>query len=89
MAEPGQRPEPIAKLSNYLMVVASCSRCRTSITMTFSDVAQQQRLSCDSCGLSWGFNLDGAALSTTDQGFRVLEDTIRDFGAWVEVRPYP
>lgn len=88
-AEPGQRPEPIAKLSNYLMVAASCSRCRTSIRMTFSEVAQQQRLSCENCGLSFGFNFDDEVLSTTDRGFRALEDTIRDFEAWVEVRPYP
>jgi hypothetical protein len=57
--------------------------------MTFFDVVQQQRLACESCGLSWGFNLDGATLSGIDRGFRVLEDTIRDFETWVEVRPYP
>ena len=89
MGEEGRRPEPVAKLSDYLVAVASCSRCRYPIRMLFSDLARRQRLSCESCGLSWDFDLDGAALSTLDQSFRRLEDPIRDREAWVEVRPYP
>ncbi len=88
MGEEGRRPEPVAKLSDYLVVVAACSRCTTRMRMSFSDLARHQRLSCESCGLSWEFDLDGAVLSTLDQSFRRLEDPIRDREAWVEVRPY-
>lgn len=89
MGEPGRRPEPIAKLSDYLVVAASCSRCRAPMRILFSHVAQQRRLSCDSCGLSWDFDLDGDVLRALDQSFRRLEDPVLDREAWVELRPYP
>ena len=89
MREQGRRPEPVAKLSDYLDVVASCSRCRTTMRMPFSQVAQSQRLTCGSCGLSWAFDLDGDILRLLDQTFRCLEDPIRDREAWVELRQYP
>ena len=87
--EQGRRPEPVAKLSDYLSVVATCSRCNSPMRMLFSQLARVQRLSCESCGLSWEFDLDSGALGTLDQTFRRLEDPIRDREAWVEVRPYP
>ena len=89
MREQRRRPEPIAKLSDHLVVAASCSRCTTPMRIPFSQVAQQQRLWCENCGLSWEFGLDAAAVSTLDQGFRLLEDPIRDREAWVELRSYP
>jgi len=87
--EEGRRPEPVATLTKYLVVSAWCSRCRSSIRVPFSDVAQSRRLSCGSCGLSWEFDLDSDALISIDQNFRRLEDPIRDREAWVEVRGYP
>ena len=89
MMEEGRRPEPVAKLTNYLVVSAWCSRCRSPIRVPFSDLAKSQHLSCESCGLSWEFDLDADALSSIDQNFRRLEDPIRDSEAWVEVRGYP
>ena len=89
MMEEGRRPEPVAKLTNYLVVSARCSRCKSPIRVPFSDLAQSQRLSCGSCGLSWEFDLDADALSSIDRNFRRLEDPIRDREAWVEVRGYP
>ena len=89
MREEGRRPEPVAKLSDYLSVVAICSRCRSPIRVPFSELAQSLRLSCGSCGLSWEFDLDADALSSIDRSFRRLEDPIRDREAWVEVRGYP
>ncbi len=89
MREEGRRPEPVARLSDYLSVVTTCSRCRTPIRVQFSDLAQSQRLSCGSCGLSWEFDLDADALSSIDRNFRRLEDPIRDREAWVEVRGNP
>ena len=89
MREEGRRPEPVAKLTNYLVVSARCSRCRSPIRVPFSDLAQSQRLSCGSCGLSWEFDLDADALSSIDRNFRRLEDPIRDSEAWVEVQRYP
>ena len=89
MREQGRRPEPVSKLSDYLSVVASCSRCKSPTRMLFSQLAQRQQLSCESCGLSWEFDLDGDALRTLDQTFRHLEDPVRDREAWVEVQPYP
>ena len=89
MMEEGRRPEPVAILTNYLVVSARCSRCRSPIRVPFSDLAQSQRLSCGSCGLSWEFDLDADALGSIDRIFRRLEDPIRDSEAWVEVRAYP
>ena len=89
MGEQRRRPEPVAKLSDYLIVVASCSRCRSPVRILFSALVQSQRLSCESCGQSWQFDLDSAALSAIDQNFRRLEDPIRDREAWVEVHQYP
>ena len=89
MGEEGRRPEPVAKLSDYLVVVASSSRCTTSMRMPISDLARRQQLRCESCRLPWEFDLDGTVLSTLDQSFRRLEDPIRDREAWVEVRSYP
>ena len=89
MADQGGRPEPVAKLSNYLVVVASCIRCKTRMELPFPELAQTQKLSCPSCGLSWEFSLDGDALTAMDQNLRRLEDPIRDREAWVEVLPYP
>ena len=89
MREEVRRPEPVAKLTNYLVVSARCSRCRSPIGVPFSDLAQSQRLSCGSCGLSWEFGLDADVLSSIDENFRRLEDPIRDREAWVEVRGYP
>ena len=89
MVEEGRRPEPVAKLTDYLVVSAWCSRCRSPIRVPFSDLAKRHRLSCESCGLSWEFDLDADALSSIDQNFRRLEDPIRDSEAWVEVRGYP
>ena len=89
MRELSRRPEPISKLSDYLMVAALCSRCRFPMRVPFSHVAQRQRLSCESCGLSWDFDLDGDVISALDQNFRRLEDPVRDREAWVELRPYP
>ena len=89
MAEPGRRPEPVAKLTNYLVVGTWCSRCKSRIRMSFADLARSQQLSCENCGLSWGLDLDADALSSIDRNFRRLEDPIRDREAWVEVRSYP
>ncbi len=89
MKERGRRLEPVAKISDYLTVVASCSRCNSRIRLSFSWLARQQRLACESCGLSWAFDLDLDVFSAIDQSFRRLEDPIRDREAWVEVRPYP
>ncbi len=52
-------------------------------------MSRTQQLSCQACGLSWEFSLDGDALVAMDQSFRRLEDPIRDREAWVEVRSYP
>ena len=79
----------MAKLSNYLVLAAQCSRCRALIRTPFSQVAQRRELVCDSCGQSWGFDLDGDALRDIDQNFRRLEDPIRDSEAWVEIQVYP
>ena len=57
--------------------------------LPFPELAQTQQLSCQSCGLSWKFSLDGDALTAMDQNLRRLEDPIRDREAWVEVLPYP
>ena len=89
MADQGGRPEPVAKLSNYLVVVASCIRCKSRMDLPFSELSRNQRLSCQACGLSWEFSLDSDALAAMDQSFRRLEDPIRDWEAWVEVRSYP
>ena len=89
MREEGRRPEPVAKLSDYLSVVATCSRCKSPMRMLFSQLAQRQSLGCEACGLSWEFDLDADALSSIDRNFRRLEDPIRDREAWVEVRGYP
>ncbi len=89
MMEEGRRPEPVAKLSDYLSVVATCSRCKSEIRMLFSQLVQRQSLGCEACGLSWGFDLDREALRTLDQTFRRLEDPIRDREAWMEIRGYP
>ena len=89
MQDSGRRPEPVAKLSDYLMVVASCTRCNSQMRLRFSRLAAQQRLSCERCGLSWAFDLDLDVLSAIDQSFRRLEDPIRDREAWVEVEAYP
>ena len=89
MSEEGRRPEPVAKLSDYLAVVATCSRCKSQMRMLFSQLAQRQSLGCEGCGLSWEFDLDADALSSIDRSFRRLEDPIRDREAWVEVRGYP
>ena len=89
MANHGRRPEPVAKLSDYLLVASACSRCRTTMRVPFSRAAREGRLSCESCGQSWPFDLDTEALSSLDQNFRRLEDPIRDREAWVEVRAYP
>ena len=89
MADHGHRPEPVAKLSDHLVVAAACSRCRTTIRVPFSRVAREGRLSCESCGQSWAYDLDTEALNSLDQNFRRLEDPIRDREAWVEVRPNP
>ena len=89
MREQGRRPEPVARLSDYLDVKASCARCRRAVRMTFLQLAQSQRLTCDGCGLSWAFDLDGDTLRLLDQTFRRLEDPIRDREAWVELRQYP
>ena len=88
MREQRRRPEPVAKLSDYLSVVATCSRCKSEIRMLFSQLVQRQSLGCEACGLSWGFDLDRDVLGTLDQAFRRLEDPIRDREAWVEVQPY-
>ncbi len=87
--EEGRRPEPVAILTNYLVVSARCSRCKSLIRVRFSDLARIQRLSCGSCGLSWEFDLDADALNSIDRNFQRLEDPIRDREAWVEVRGYP
>lgn len=89
MSEQGRRPEPVAKLSDYLSVVATCSRCKSPIRMLFSQLVQRQDLGCEACGLTWEFNLDRDALRTLDETFRRLEDPIRDREAWVEVKAYP
>ena len=57
--------------------------------LPFSELSRTQQLSCQACGLSWEFCLDGDALAAIDQNFRRLEDPIRDREAWVEVRSYP
>ncbi|MFQ6028301.1 MAG: hypothetical protein ACE5Q6_12480 [Dehalococcoidia bacterium] len=89
MVSQGRRPEPVGRLSDYLVVVTSCIRCKTRMPTSFRELAQQQRLSCQRCGLSWDFNLDRADVDTLDQYFRRLEDPIRDSEAWVELNPYP
>ncbi len=89
MQDQGRRPEPVANLSDYLMVVASCSRCRNQIRLQFSRLARQGSLSCESCGLSWAFDLDLDVLHAIGHSFRRLEDPIRDREAWVEVVEYP
>ncbi len=89
MAIQGGRPEPVGKLSNYLVVVASCVRCKTRMELPFPELARTEQLSCQACGLSWEFSLDGDALAAMDQNLRRLEDPIRDREAWVEVRSYP
>ena len=89
MATQGGRPEPVGKLSNYLVVVASCVRCKARIELPLPELARSAQLSCQSCGLSWEFSLDGEALAAMDQNLRRLEDPIRDREAWVEVRSYP
>ena len=57
--------------------------------LPLSDLSRTQQFSCQDCGLSWEFSLDGDALAAMDQNFRRLEDPIRDREAWVEVRSYP
>ncbi len=89
MADQGGRPEPVANLSNYLVVVARCIRCKSRMDLPFSELSRIQQFSCQACGLSWGFSLDGDVLAAMDQNFRRLEDPIRDREAWVEVRSYP
>lgn len=89
MAEKGGRPEPVGKLSNYLVVVASCIRCKARMELSFPELERNRQLSCQACGLSWDFSLDDDALTAMDQNLRRLEDPIRDREAWVEVRSYP
>lgn len=89
MADKGGKPEPVGKLSNYLVVVALCIRCKARMELPFPELSRTQQLTCSACGLSWEFSLDGDALTAMDQNLRHLEDAIRDREAWVEVRPYP
>ena len=89
MAEQHRRPEPVAKISDYLTVVAPCSRCRNLIRVSFAALAQTQNLSCQGCGQSWSFDLDAEDMRAIDRDFRRLEDPVRDREAWVELRPYP
>lgn len=89
MATQGGRPEPVGKLSNFLVVVASCVRCKARMELPFPELARTGQLSCQGCGLSWDFTFDADALAVMDQNLRRLEDPIRDREAWVEVRSYP
>ena len=89
MSDQRRRPEPVANLSNYLFVVASCIRCKSRMDLPLSELSRTQKVSCQACGLSWEFSLDGEVLAAMDQNFRRLEDPIRDREAWVEVRSYP
>ena len=89
MSNQGGRPEPVGKLSNYLIVVASCVRCKVRMELPFPELVRTQQLPCLACGLAWEFSLDGEALAAMDQNLRRLEDPICDREAWVQVRFYP
>ena len=57
MREEGRRPEPVAKLSDYLSVVATCWRCKSPMRMLFSQSTQRQSLGCEACGFAWDSTL--------------------------------